>query len=143
MPDVSRELNAMSNAMRDSFDAKGIELTHDDLYAAAMAAFAVLTEPGMVLDASEIETEVRKAINAIRGPDPAPPPWPPHRWVNAITHKLGEAGLAAGLILEEEDATAQNVFFDRFESQMMAVSGVAQEAILSVRNLRLDARMGT
>lgn len=143
MPDVSREMNAMTAAMRETLDRRGIELTHDDLYAAAMAAFTTLTEPGMILDANSVEQEVRKAIDAIRGPDPAPPPWPPHRWVNAVTHKLGEAGLAAGLILEEETATAQNVYFDRFESQMFAVAAVAQEAVISVRNLRLDSQVGT
>lgn len=49
VPDITREITVMTEALRDALDRKGVELTHDILTAGAIAAFTVLTEPGMIL----------------------------------------------------------------------------------------------
>jgi hypothetical protein len=145
MTDVSPDIAAMTEAMRDQLDSVGVELTTDVLKGAAIAAFTSLTRPGGVLDSENIEGEVRKAIAVFRGDDLTAPAWPPHRWVNAIVHKLGEAALVTGLLLNEDghSKTEDAVYFDRFESQMIAVSAAAQEAIVGVRNAREEGLIGT
>jgi hypothetical protein len=141
MPDITADLARVKLRIREQLDGKGVELTDDHIGLAALAAISALTEQGMILDSTGIEAQVRGAIAAFRGDDGVPPVWSAHRWVNAVTHKLGEAALVAGLLVEDGiTKTEEDIYYDRFESQMVAVSAVAQEAITAVRNARALAQ---
>lgn len=49
MPDVSNDVTAMTEAMREALDVRGIELTRDVIEAAAIAGLAALTRDGGIL----------------------------------------------------------------------------------------------
>lgn len=140
MPDITPDFARVKQRIREQLDGKGVELTDDLIGQAALAAISALTEQGMILDSTAVPQEVRACIAAIRGPDVGPPTWEPHRWVNALVHKLGEAAFAAGMLLDADNPEEEDVFYDRIHSQLIAVSAVAQEAVISIRNARAIAR---
>lgn len=139
-PDVSEDVTAMIEAMREALDSGGVELTRDAIEVAALAGFAALTEPGRILSSTNpIEVEVRKAITFFRAEEPMPPLWAPERWVNAVSAKLGQSAHIAGHLLDVEapEPEMEAALIEEFEQMMVGVAAAAQEAALSTRERRL------
>lgn len=49
MPDITREIDRVTERLREALDAQGVELTRDVLRVAAINAVTALTEDGLVL----------------------------------------------------------------------------------------------
>lgn len=95
MPDVTPEITAMTEAMREALDHEGVELTRDVLNVGAIAAFAALTEPGMILADRGGPRQGPPADGAWPCQEKPPPGWAPPNRLQAFLYVLLRDGATA------------------------------------------------
>jgi hypothetical protein len=79
-----------------------------------------------------IEARVAHCREEIKGDSEPPDDWPPHRWLNAITYRLGQAAFHA----EEFQAAIDNLFpgtsvhaIEELCHDLVVIAAVAMDAV--------------